>query len=160
MNIDQLAFAESFSGLGAISSWLSSSTTRQSWFKDYMKSQQSWADKNHKGNLKNQVIAGFKYESDPKAPARQKGSAYIYYKSTGFNADKVMMDLKELRPDLFKPEYLPSAATPAKINSPAVPAVAAGGGSFMENIKGYATPKNIAIAAAGAGLIYWFVIRK
>ncbi|WPP49627.1 hypothetical protein [Catalinimonas niigatensis] len=159
MNIDQLAFAESFSGLGAVSSYLSTEA-RKKLFRDYMSNQQKYADKNHKGNLKKQVEAGFRYVQDPKAPSRMNGFDGLYYKSIGWNADKVMMDLKELRPDLFKPEYLPSAVTPAKINSPAVPAVASGGGSFMENMKGYATPKNIAIAAAGAGLIYWFVIRK
>ena len=167
MNIDQLAFAESFSGLGAVSSYLTTDT-RKSWFKGYMGDQQKWALKRPDKSLRNQVIDGFKYVQNPSAPARQQSMAYHYYKSTGFNADKVMMDLKELRPDLFKPEYLPSAAPaatpPAQIDSaPLVPATTeATQAGFLSNfnIKEYATPKNIAIAAAGAGLIYWFVIRK
>jgi len=118
--------------------------------KKYFGDQQKYANKLTDGNLR----IRFEVNEMPYQKKVGKGYAYNYFKDRNWDINRVMADVKSWRPDLFKPEYLPSqtaTAVPAKSESNLPAAIEKTG------IQKYLTKRNAMIGGGvlvGGAILY------
>jgi len=106
------------SGHSGLAGNISGAKPSDSKIKGWVKDQQVWANRNHKGNLYGQLKAGGGYYTK-KAPGSWQHRYYIYH---DFDMGKIMADVKRAAPSYWKPEYekyLPKQVATTNSNLPA-----------------------------------------